>query len=198
MRSRVLGLIVGCLAASSVMLVSSPCFGTLSYGASVYSYTPGVGSTGSQEDCLGPWDMYWSNNVWYGHAVGIGREGSITVQMASPFVDGPGVDITVYEVGSSVGGANDPFDVYISTDGINLFFVGSSSGDHTSFDISGVASGLSFNYITVVDRDSTGLYDGADMDDFVGKYPVPEPCSLLLFGLGSSWVSFSRLLRRRR
>jgi len=173
------------------------------WAAEVHRYEPGDGAVpgdGPADNALGPWDTYHQNNTWYGYANGIGRGGLLELKMELPFGDGTGDDLMVYEVGTSVGGANDPFRAWVGRDGVNYYpqdNVGFySAGDHSSFDISSVASFGPFLYVRICDADTSGMYDGADIDAVSANHAVPEPAAVLL--AASSLGCALGALRRRR
>jgi len=158
------------------------------FAKSIQQWGPGDGTwPESPGDVLGPPDFDVVNDAY-----GIGRGGVIVLEMERPFFDQAGDDLKVFEYGSCVGGTDDSFDVSISTDGQSFFAIGSSSGDHTMFDVASVGSPGPFRYVRITDTDSTGQFDGADIDAVQAF--TPEPATLSLLALGGVAVLF----RRRR
>ena len=157
------------------------------YAESIHEFVPGLGVwPESPSDPLGAPDLDVTTDAY-----GIGRGGTLTLEMSFPFYDIPGADLTVYEYGTVAGGTNDSFDVYVSSDASLFHFVGSRPGDHTMFDLSGIGASGPFLYVKIVDTDTTGMYDGADIDAVEAM--VPEPATLGLLGLGGL-----TLLKRRK
>lgn len=154
------------------------------FAASIYEWVPGIGAwPESPGDPLGPPDLDPNG------AYGIGQQGSITLKMELPFFDQPGDDLKVYEYGNSVGATDDAFDVSVSTDAQSFFPVGSSSGDHTTFDLANAGLTGPFRYVKIVDTNTS--FDGADIDAVQAF--TPEPASMSLLALGGL-----ALIRRRR
>jgi len=174
-----------------ILVLGSKSWANTVWAAEVHNYVPGTNTVpgdGPAVNALGPWDTYHENHTWYGYPAGIGVGGVLELRMGLPFLNGPGDDITVYEVGTSVGGANDSFDAYISTDGVNYSFVGSSPGDHTPLDISAVGEGP-FEYVKLVGTNLSDPYDGPEIDAVSASHPVPEPSTMLGGFLGLAGVA---------
>ena len=106
--------------------------------------------------------------------VSLGAKGGyIIATMSSEFVDGPGVDLRIYEEGRAYGGVDEPFDVYISSDGFLFLWIqvaDSVKNDlkkpYTSIDIAG--SFGSYRYVKIVDRSTQSSSSigtpGSDID----------------------------------
>ena len=134
-----------------------------------------------------------------GDAYGIGRRGDppyigigiLTLDMGVLFSDGPGDDLMVWEYGTTMGGTNDPYEVSVG-DAAGVFTeVGSSLGDPMAFDLASVAASGPFRYVRVFDADTTGKYDGADIDAVKVCHIVPLPPAAFLgiVGLGlAGWL----------
>lgn len=88
-----------------------------------------------------------------------GREGFVAVRMSDAFVNGPGPDLRIYEIGDAQGDADEPFDVLISRDGSQWIQIaeGIRNDDgrsYASIEISPHAGDGTFRYVKVVDRNN--------------------------------------------
>jgi len=156
------------------------------FAARIHEWIPGDGAwPESPGDPIGPPDLDVT-----GDAFGIGQGGSITLEMDMPFFDGPGDDLKVFEYGDSAGGTDDAFQVLVSSDAACFHVLGTSSGDHSLFDLADASLAGPFRYVKIVDLNTT--FDGADIDAVQAF--TPEPATLSLLGLGG----FALLRRRRR
>jgi len=147
--------------------------GSLSFADVVVSYLPtsGVGSPCNNPDqALGIPDFSGSN---MGNIVSLGDEGILVVKFTNNSLTTSGnddIDLWVFEV----GGAVEPTDVAISTDGVNWIDVGSTSGATSGIDIDsyielGVVLWEKYSYIKLRDKlphqsDSEYPDTGADID----------------------------------
>ena len=175
----------------------SSAFADVTYATAVVEFLPGHGAGPELPDrALGPPDGSYGNyNDCY---VGLGRgydlagvwQGSLTLQMGLPFGNGP---LTVFEVGHSYGAVDDPYDVWVGPDlqVEHFVFVGHSTGDKTVFTFWGNGSTGPFNYVRILDKDTSGYYNGADIDAV--EATVPEPATTGLLAIG-----FAGMVMRRR
>jgi len=199
-------LAVGFFVCSTLLgVVGSHANGAGVYGVAIHEWIPGEDYWPGQSpgDPLGPPDFDVVND-----AFGIGRGGTLTLEMAVPFLDGPGADLTVYEYGSGAGGTNDPFEVWVSADASQYFFVGATPGDATDFELGSIGSVGPFRYVMIIDRDSSDQFDGADIDavqaytpeNGTGPIPpvVPVPTASLLGGAGLGALGLIGWWKRRR
>lgn len=101
--------------------------------------------------------------------VSLGHGGSLSVQfIGNVLVDQEevenGNDLYIYEI----GGAVEPFEVFISKDGANWVFVGEVAGQPTGIDIAPyVETGVEYRFVKLVDSDarmSSAPWTGADID----------------------------------
>ena len=109
---------------------------------------------------------------WTGHFVSLGgRNGYIIATMSRRFTDGPGIDLRIYEVGRLQGGENEPFDVFISSDGTSWIQVADNIKNdpnkvYASIDIAPNTG--NYLYIKVVDestrRSTPKGTPGSDID----------------------------------
>ena len=98
----------------------------------------------------------------------LGSYGSIILRFDRYIVDGDGIDIYVFEIGSSVEGTR----VEVSNDLSTWYYVGDAEGSKAGVDLNGnVPEGAKFNYVRITDRDGgAGGWAGADIDAVVGLY----------------------------
>ena len=95
---------------------------------------------------------------WTGHFVSLGGQGGyIIATMGKKFTNGPGIDLRIYEVGQLQGGEDEPFDVFISKDGITWIQVADDikndiNKKYVSIDISPNTG--NYLYIKIVDKSS--------------------------------------------
>ena len=110
------------------------------------------------------------------------NERYIIAAMERWFTDGEGADIRIYEVGNLQGEINEPFDVYISSNGEDWIMVAESikndSGEiYASIDIEGNSD--DYKYIKVVDKSTSLGYStkspGSDIDAIEALYEGEEP-----------------------
>lgn len=116
---------------------------------------------------VGPPD---ETNPWTGHFVSLGGKGGyIIVTMSSEFTDGPGTDLRIYETGRLQGGIDEPFDTFISSDGLSWIGV----ADNVKNDSGKVYASIDirpntgrYKYVKIVDKStSTGSsVPGSDID----------------------------------
>ncbi len=100
-----------------------------------------------------------------------GKSGYITATMSAKFTDGPGTDLRIYEVGRLQGGEDEPFDVFISSDGLIWTQVADNAKNdsgkvYASIDITPNTG--KYQYVKIVDE-STITYTsigtpGSDID----------------------------------
>jgi hypothetical protein len=110
--------------------------------------------------------------------------GFIVVQFSTSLFDGPGVDLQVYDVGSS---ADEVANISVSNDGVIFTPVGSINAIANTLDISGGFAGP-FSYVRVANGSTLHSIDV----DAIEAFHVPEPASMTaLFAAGC-------MLRRRR
>jgi parallel beta-helix repeat protein len=119
-----------------------------------------------------------------------GNSGSISVQMSSPFTDGDGPDLLIYEVGKIQGGTDELFDVDISDDGLNWIQVATSVANdpgevYASVDIFpniGV-----YQFIRIVDanpRSVGGVSPGVDIDAIEAHHTASADNEHAMFAAG--------------
>jgi len=108
--------------------------------------------------------------------VSLGKEdGYIIATMGTPFTNGSGADIRVYEVGNRQGGRDERFDVFISANSSTWIKVADnvkndSGGIFASIDISPYSG--EYRYIKIVNRSSSGgSTPGADIDAIETLHP---------------------------
>ena len=95
--------------------------------ANVIAFSPGAGTElPTAENALGDPD---------GSAVPLGLEGSVTLAFNETIVDGPGIDMLIYENGLADGAINENFLVEGSSDGSAFTFIGTGAGGTVGFDL---------------------------------------------------------------
>src|SRR6266542_4201725 len=98
--------------------------------------------------------------------------GSLTVGFATPLADGPGIDLTVVDVGSAPW---ETFTVEVSSDNVAFTLLGEFSATNNAVDFSGLFAGP----VRYVRLTNTSDEYSADIDTLFGNYaapnPVPEP-----------------------
>ncbi len=133
--------------------------------------------------------------------VSLGAGGRIVLRFTDNSLTGSGsnaFDLWVFEIGPDV---EDTF-VEISKNGTTWFAVGKVFGSTAGVDIDSFGFGTSdfFSFVRLTDDISEGATSGttvgADIDAVGAIFsapPVPEPSTIILFGLGLAAVAFRRL-----
>lgn len=87
---------------------------------------------------------------WTFYGIGIGAGGRLIVDMGpgEEILDGPGMDLAVEEIGADEGGADDPYQVSASADGVTWAVLGDGTGDG-EFDLA--AGGLALARYVLLD-----------------------------------------------
>jgi hypothetical protein len=136
------------------------------YASAVVAYVPGPGvepEYAQARNALGPPDFVEGRNaVSLGNSTGPGSA-SLTVRFARPIVDGPGVDLYVYERGPSA----EPTVLEVSTDGASWVTVGRIAGSVRGVDLSDgpAAEGVwRFLRLTGVRNGAAAPWAGPDID----------------------------------
>ena len=118
------------------------------------------------------------------HGTSLGNEGILIVKFTDNFLttSGDGVpDLWIFEGGEELEGTA----VEISSDGVDWISVGSTAGGIAGIDIdayigSGVLLDQEYYYVKIIDllpSQSTGIYEGADIDAIGAKSSAPNSCS---------------------
>jgi len=156
--------------------------GAKSCATKVINFTPGNPWTSDEramnpEKVLGVPDYDSAADTNY---LCLGAFGSITLEFSINIIDGPGIDIYVFEVGGNVEATK----VEVSNDLVNWIYVGDADGSLSGVDLNGkVPAGASYKYVRITDRDgASGDWPGADIDAVAGLNAKVPP-------QGSSWAS---------
>jgi len=115
--------------------------------------------------------------------------GSLTVGFATPLADGPGIDLTVVDVGSAPW---ETFTVEVSSDNVAFTLLGEFSATNNAVDFSGLFAGP----VRYVRLTNTSDEYSADIDTLFGNYaapnPVPEPGTLALVACALAALCIAR------
>jgi len=139
--------------------------GDLSFVDRVVSQVPGTkkpkATEAKPENALGPPDYRKSGD---GRAFSLGCHGQATFEFIdNALVDGPGIDLYVFEVGADV----EPTSIALSKDGGSWTAIGEIDGGRTSIDLADYGlAGQDFRFVRVTDTGKfcSGGWPGADID----------------------------------
>lgn len=149
------------------------------YATSVHEKIPGSFVQAPYDDAnqaLGPPDERGNDPTpnWYS----LGNGGTLIVKFDTPFVDGPGSDLTIYEVGR----VGETCDVEISKDGYSWTKVGRTEKYNSTIDINSSLTSYSpsyFIYVKLIDVESdvydTEKWAGADINAVGATHRVAAP-----------------------
>ena len=115
-----------------------------------------------------------------------GALGFVTLGWSSGLTTGIGIDIQIFDIGSSI---SETADVWVSSDGVGFTFVGSINAIDNTLDIDSLYSGA-FSYVRV---DNTNPNSIIDIDAIAGFYSVPTPGTTVAIALAGLFGT-----RRRR
>jgi hypothetical protein len=188
--------------------------GAISFADAVVSFAPPPPGPGRPDpavlnpaDALGPPNYVPPNGVGY---VSLGDGGNIVLQFTNNALTGSGTsdfDLWIFEIGPDV---EDTF-VDISKDGTTWFQVGKVFGATSGINIDAFGWGVAdqFFYVRLTDDTNegqqTGSTVGADIDAVgaISTVPadrpvVPEPVSLVVWGIGALGCAIARSRRRKQ
>ncbi|MCX9080932.1 MAG: hypothetical protein OIN83_01915 [Candidatus Methanoperedens sp.] len=143
--------------------------GASSFADEVVSYNPATGVSGHDNPSMAIGIPDYANNTNY---VSLGDEGTLVLKFTDNSLTTSGnenKDLWIFEIGEKFESA----DVYISKDGINWIYTGSTSNYTTGIDIDayrgpeGIILGEQYSYVKLVDRlphESDSPTAGADID----------------------------------
>lgn len=118
--------------------------------------------------------------------VSLGKKGGyIIVKMAKPFTNGPGADLRIYEIGRFHRATQEPFDVFISDNGMDWIQVADDITDdegkaYAAIRLAPNAPSESYQYIKVVDESPiNSVSPGSDIDAIEALYALGHQLSLI-------------------
>ena len=109
----------------------------------------------------------------------LGTCGFVDVRMETPFSNGPGPDLRVYECGSAWGGVNEPFTVRVSSDGVvwtnttSWARMNDAGKPYTSIELGDLAG--PFLYVRVRGEGGGASPEGPEIIAIEALHPVTEP-----------------------
>jgi len=116
-----------------------------------------------------------------GGFVSLGKQGGyIIVKMAKPFTNGPGADLRIYEIGRFHRATQEPFDVFISDNGMDWIQVADDITDdegkpYATIDIAPNAPVGSYQYVKIVDESTINTVSpGSDIDAVEALYTLGQ------------------------
>ncbi len=115
--------------------------------------------------------------------------GNLVVKFTGGLTTGPGADLFVVDVVSSV---NETANIFVSPDNVTYTFVGTLNAVANTLDFDGSYSGAFF-YVKAANA-STVV--SIDIDAIGGYFAVPEPATCALFGAGA--LLMGAYVRHRR
>lgn len=143
--------------------------GASSFADEVVSYNPATGVSGHDNPSMALGIPDYTNNTNY---VSLGDEGTLVLKFTDNSLTTSGnenQDLWIFEIGEKFESS----DVYISKDGINWIYTGSTSNYTTGIDIDayigpdGIILGEQYSYVKLVDKlphESDSPTAGADID----------------------------------
>jgi hypothetical protein len=109
--------------------------------------------------------------------------GRIVVGFSTALTTGSGIDLKVYDVGSSL---SETFDVFVSPDNITFTFVGGANAVNSSLDFGALFSGA-FSFVRLVNSSTQVSIDIDAVEGFyqaTGSVPESTTWAMMIVGFG--------------